>query len=90
MSDLLGLIDILDDDGALHLNELSAGSISGAIGVASPAVPSSWLPFSDLFVICLFVDILFHVLADTFASFYLVGYSFGTFDLGIIVSKMRQ
>ena len=58
MSDLLGLIDILDDDGALHLNELSAGSISGAIGVASPAVPSSWLPFSDLFVICLFVDIL--------------------------------
>ena len=41
-------------------------------------------------VCCLFVDILFHVLADTFVSFYLVGYSFGTFDLGIILSKMRQ
>ena len=30
------------------------------------------------------------MLADTFVSFYLVGYSFGTLDLGIIVSKMRQ
>ena len=50
MSDLLGLIDILDDDGALHLNELSDGSVSGAIGVASPVVPSSWVHFSDLFV----------------------------------------
>ena len=36
------------------------------------------------------VDILFHNLADTFVSFYFVGYSFGIFDLGIIVSKMRQ
>ena len=41
MSDLLGLIDILDGDGALHLDELSAGSVSGTIGVASPVVPSS-------------------------------------------------
>ena len=90
MSDLLGLIDILDDDGALHLNELSAASVSGAIGVASPVVPSSWVHFSGLYVVCLFVDIFFHVLADTFVSFYLAGYSFGTFDLGIIVSKMRQ
>ena len=85
MSNLLGLIDILDDDGALHLNELSAGSVSGEIGVASPTIPSNWVYFSGLIV-----DILFHVLADTFVSFYLVGYSFGTFDLGIIVSKMRQ
>ena len=41
-------------------------------------------------MILLFVFILFHFLADAFASFYLAGYSFGIFDLGIIVSKMRQ
>ena len=41
-------------------------------------------------MIFLFIDILLYFLADTFVSFYLVGYSFGTFDLGIIVSKMRQ
>ena len=40
MSDLLEIIDILDDDGALHLNELSTGSISGAIGVSSPVIIS--------------------------------------------------
>ena len=38
----------------------------------------------------LFVCILFHFLAHAFVSFYLVGYSFGIFDLGIIVSKMCQ
>ena len=59
ISDLLGLIDILDDDGALHLNELSAGAISGAIGVTSPVVRSSWVPFSGLFVVCLFVCLYF-------------------------------
>ena len=69
MNDLLGLIDILDGDGALHLDELSAGSVYGTIGVASPVVPSSWVPFSGLFVVCLFVDTFFHVLADTFVSF---------------------
>ena len=42
-----------------------------------------------MFFVCLFVDFLFHVLADTFVSFYLVEYYFGIFDLGIIVSKMR-
>ena len=42
------------------------------------------------FLICLFVFILSHFLADTFVSFYLVGHSFGTFGLGIIVSRMRQ
>ena len=64
MNDLLGLIDFLDGDGALHLDELSAGSVSWTIGVASPVVPSSWVSFSGLFV-----DTLFHVLADTFVSF---------------------
>ena len=55
MSDLLGLIDISDDDDALYLNELSTASVSGAIGVASPVIPSSWVPFSGLFVLCLLV-----------------------------------
>ena len=41
MSGLLGIIDILDDDGALHLNELSTASISVAVGVTSPVTPSS-------------------------------------------------
>ena len=51
MSDLLGLIDILDDDGALHLDELSTTSVSGVIGVASPVIPSSWVPFSVFYFI---------------------------------------
>ena len=42
------------------------------------------------FLICLFVGFFFHYLADTFVSFYLVGYSVDTFDLGIIVSNIRQ
>ena len=42
------------------------------------------------FLISLFIDIFFYFLVDTFASFYLEGYSFGTIYLGIIVSKMRQ
>ena len=56
MSDLSGLIDILDDDGALLSTDSSAGFGSGAIGVDSPIVPSSWVPFSSLFFICLFID----------------------------------
>ena len=91
MSNLLGIIDILDDDGDLHLNELSATSVSAAVDFTSPVTQSSWIPFSGFFLFVLFVVILFHhFLADTFISFYLVEYSFGTFDLGIIVSKMRQ
>ena len=42
------------------------------------------------FLISLCINILFQFLADTFVSFYLEGYPFGTIDLGIIVSKMRQ
>ena len=55
MSDLLELSDIMDDDGALHLNELSTGSVSGAIGFATPIIPSSWVPFSGLFVVYLLI-----------------------------------
>ena len=38
MSDLLGIIDILDDDGDHHLDELSGASVSTAVPspVASP------------------------------------------------------
>ena len=50
------VIDILDDDGALHSNNSSAGFGSGAIDVASPVIPSSWVPFSGLFFVCLFID----------------------------------
>ena len=56
MSDLSGLIDNLDDDGALHSTDSSAGFGSGAINVASPVVPSSWVPFSGLFFVCLLID----------------------------------
>ena len=48
MSDLLGIIDILDDDGDLHLDELSAASVSAAVDVASPVAQSNWIPFSGL------------------------------------------
>ena len=90
MSDLLGIIDILDDDSDLHLDELSAASVSAADNVAS-LLPSQMGFLSQVcFFICLFINISFYFLADTFVSFYLEGYSFGTFDLGIIVSKMRQ
>ena len=49
MSDLLGIIDILDDDGDLHLDELSAASVSAAVDVASPVTQPNWIPFSGLF-----------------------------------------
>ena len=49
MSDLLGIIDILDDDGDLHLNELSGASVSAAVDVASPVAKPNWIPFSGLF-----------------------------------------
>ena len=54
--DVSKLIDILDDDSALHSNNSSAGFGSGAIDVASPVIPSSWVPFSGLFFVCLFID----------------------------------
>ena len=41
-------------------------------------------------MVFLFIDILLYFLANTFVSFYLIGYSFRTFDLCIIISKMRQ
>ena len=59
MSDLLGLIDISDDDGDLRLNELSAAFVSPTVDVTSPVTQSSWIPFSGLFsylcVCCHFV-----------------------------------
>ena len=56
-----------------------------------PLLPSQIGFLSQVcFFISLFINILFYFLADTFVSFYLEGYSFGTIDLGIIVSKMRQ
>ena len=62
MSDLLGIIDISDDDGNLRLNELSAAFVSPTVDVTSPVTQSSWIPFSglffDLFVCCYFVSFL--------------------------------
>ena len=49
MSDLLDIIDILDDDGDLHLEELSAASIPAAVDVASSITQPNWIPFSGLF-----------------------------------------
>ena len=49
MSNLLGIIDILDDDGDLRLDELSAASVSAAVDAASPVTQPNWIPFSDLF-----------------------------------------
>ena len=47
MSDSLGIIDILDDDGDdVHLDELSGASASAA--VSSPVVRPNWIPFSGL------------------------------------------
>ena len=46
MSNLLGIIDILDDDSDLHLDELSAVSVSAAVDDASPVSQSNWIPFS--------------------------------------------
>ena len=70
MSDLLGIIDILDNDCDLHLDELSGASVSAA--VPSPVVSPNWIPFSGCFSIFLFINILFYFLADTCVSFYLV------------------
>ena len=49
MSDLLGNIDILDDDGDLHLDELPGASVSATVDVASPVARPNWIPFSGLF-----------------------------------------
>ena len=54
MSGLSELIDILDDDGALHSPDSSAGFGSGVISVALHIVLSSWVSFSGLFF-CLLV-----------------------------------
>ena len=62
MSDLLDIIDILDDDGDLHLDELSAASVSAVVDIASSVAQSNWIPFSGLcfyFFACLhFVSFL--------------------------------
>ena len=47
MSDLLGIIDILDDDGDLHLDGLPGASVSAT--VPSPDASPTWIPFSGLF-----------------------------------------
>ena len=47
MSNLLGIIDILDDDGDLRLDELSAASVSAVVDAASPVIQSNWIPFSN-------------------------------------------
>ena len=49
MSDLLGIIDILDNDGDLHLVELCGASVSATVDVASPVAKPNWIPFSGLF-----------------------------------------
>ena len=49
MSNLLRIIDILDDDGDLRLDELSAVSVSTAVDAASPVTQPNWIPFSGLF-----------------------------------------
>ena len=46
MSGLSELIDIVDDDGALHSPDSSAGFGSEVISVALPVVLSSWVSFS--------------------------------------------
>ena len=51
MSDLSELINKLDDDGGLHSTDSIAGFGSGSVGVASPVVSSSWVPFTSLFFI---------------------------------------
>ena len=62
MCDLLGIIDILDDDSDLRLNELSAASVPAAVEITSPVAQSSCIPFSglffDLLVCCYFVSFL--------------------------------
>ena len=49
MSDLLGIIDVSEDDGDLHLDELSAASVSATVDVASPVTQPNWIPFSGFF-----------------------------------------
>ena len=88
MSDLSYLIDKLDDDGALHSADFNAGFGPGVVGVASPVASSSWVPFTGLFS-NLFLLVYYYLLLLMLPHF-LVGYSFGTVDLGIVVSKIRE
>ena len=54
MSDLSDLIDKLDDGGVLHSAGSTAVCGSGAVGVDSLVVSSSWVPLIGLFLI--FID----------------------------------
>ena len=49
MSNLFGIIDILDDNGDLHLDESFAASKSAAVDAASSVTQPNWIPFSGLF-----------------------------------------
>ena len=90
MSDLSDLIDKLDDDGILHSADSTAFCGSGAVGASSPIVSSSWVPFTGLFFnfyrlfFCLLLFLLIRL------PHFLVGYSFGTVGLCIIITKMRD
>ena len=88
MSDLSELTDKLDDDGDLHSADSNAGFGPGVVGVASHVTSSSWVPFTGLFS-NLFLLVYYYLLLLMLPHF-LVGYSFGTVDLGIVVFKIRK
>ena len=82
------LIDTLDDDVNMHLTNFPSGACFRSVGVASTVTSSSWLSFTGLFfVICWFIHSFVRHL--TFCR-YFVGYSFGTLELSVIVTKMRR
>ena len=57
MSDLLDLIDKLDDDGILHSADYTAVFSSGAGDASHPVVSSNWVPFTGFphfYVYCYF------------------------------------
>ena len=71
------------------MTESTAGFGSGSVGVASPVASSSWVLFTCLFFYLYWLVYCFLFLLIRLPHF-LVGYSFGTVDLGIVVSNIRE
>ena len=70
MSDLSDLIDILDNDGVLHLTNSTTGVASRAVGIASHVASSRWFPFTGLFVFNSLNSLIFPIFAYTLAPFF--------------------
>ena len=88
IGDLLELIDTSDDDANVHSTDFTSRVGSISVGVVSTVTSFGWVPCIGLFfVICWFIH---SFIRQLIFCRYFVGYSFGTFELSVIVKKMSR